>query len=193
MNKAVKTTEATEAKIIAAATRCFVRYGARKTSMNDIAREAGLSRQTIYDLLGGKDDLICACIRTITDQNLSDVRARLEKSTSLAESLEIYFAETIVKSFELLQTSGDAEDLISGHNDAGKEEIARSHLKHESLVTELLSPYTESLRSLNLTPAEQAHFLVTVVMGLKYGAKSRNDLDALLDALKRNILNASSA
>lgn len=184
-------TSATEAKIIAAATRCFVRYGARKTSMNDIAKEAGLSRQTIYDLLGGKDDLICACIRTITDQNLADVRTQLRTSASLAQSLDIYFAETIIKSFELLQTSGDAEDLISGHNAAGKAEIARSHQRHEALVADLLRPYAAALQATGLTPESQAHFLVTVVMGLKYGAHNRDDLDSLLNTLKTNVLHAT--
>ena len=43
----------TEARIVAAAIQCFVRYGARKTSMADIATAAGVSRQTLYDSFDG--------------------------------------------------------------------------------------------------------------------------------------------
>lgn len=35
-------------RILAAAEECFARYGFQKTSMEDIAREAGLSRRSVY-------------------------------------------------------------------------------------------------------------------------------------------------
>lgn len=183
----------TEERIIDAAILTFVRYGARKTSMADIAEAAGVSRQTLYDSFEGKDGLIRASIRTVTNRNLSRVRERLEDGGSLADQLDVYFAETIVKSFELLQTAGDAEDLITGHNEAGKDEIARSHERHEALVIELLLPYAKNLAEKGLTVGQQAHFFVTVVMGLKYGAKSREDLDDLLGTLKANCLALTGA
>ena len=92
----------TELKIVEAAIRTFVRYGARKTAMADIAQEAKVSRQTLYDVFGGKDELIIASIRHITDQNLSRVNERLGEADSLEDQIDIYFAETIIKSFELL-------------------------------------------------------------------------------------------
>lgn len=184
----VKPLTETEEKSIAAAIRCFVRFGARKTSMNDIAAEAGVSRQTLYDLFGGKDEMIRASIRTITDQNLALVRQRLAECNTLSEKLDVYFEETVIKSFELLQTARDAEDLITGHNAAGKDEIERSHKRHEALVQGLLEPYSKSVEQRGLTVSQQAHFVVTVIMGLKYGAKSREDLDILLMALKANCL-----
>lgn len=178
----------TEEKIVGAAIRCFVRFGARKTAMADIAAEAGVSRQTLYDLFGGKDDLIRASIRVITDRNLAAVRGRLDACETLSEKLDAYFAETVVKSFELLQTAGDAEDLVSGHNEAGRDEIARSHQRHEVLVRELLMPHEKALGANGLTVEQQAHLFVTTVMALKYGASSRNDLDQLLAALLSNVL-----
>lgn len=178
----------TEEKIVGAAIRCFVRFGARKTAMADIAAEAGVSRQTLYDLFGGKDDLIRASIRVITDRNLAAVRGRLDACETLSEKLDAYFAETVIKSFELLQTAGDAEDLVSGHNAAGRDEIARSHQRHEVLVRELLMPHEKALGENGLTIAQQAHLFVTTVMALKYGASSRDDLDQLLAALLSNML-----
>ena len=173
----------TEEKILDAAIRMFLRYGARKASMNDIARAAGVSRQTLYDAFGGKDGLIRASIRIVTDRNLAKVSARLEGVTDLSAQLDVYFQETILPSYELLQTAGDMEDLISGHNEAGKDEIARSHTRHEALVAELLGPHQGEAAA-----ARQAHFIVTVAMGFKYGAKSREDLEDLLKTLKQNTL-----
>ena len=181
----------TEEKILNAAIQTFVRYGERKASMNDIAQAAGVSRQTLYGAFGGKDELIRASIRIVTDRNLAQVRARLEGVTELSEQLDIYFAETIVKSFELLQTAGALEDVISGHNAAGKDEIERSHARHKALIAELLAPYGPGIQKGGLTVERQAHFIVTTVMEFKYGAKKREDLDDLLAVLKANVLSVT--
>lgn len=174
----------TEAKIIGAAIRTFVRYGAKKTSMADIAAEAGVSRQTLYDQFGGKDDLIVASIRFITAQNLAAVRERLDGCAALAEQLDAYFEETIVKSFELLQSSGDAEDLISGHNEAGKTAIEESHKLHEELIAELFEQCATQIEANGQSVEQLAHFFVTTAMGFKASAASRSDLDGLIGSLK---------
>ncbi|MCE2484028.1 MAG: TetR/AcrR family transcriptional regulator [Desulfurellaceae bacterium] len=173
-----------ETKIVEAAIRTFVRYGARKTAMADIAQEAKVSRQTLYDVFGSKDQLIVASVRHITDHNLSQVEARLGACESLEAQLDVYFAETIIKSFELLQTSGDAEDLISGHNEAGRDALAESHARHTKLITRLLSPYTKQIEASGQSLNQFAHFFVTAAMAFKYSAKSRRDLNGLISSLK---------
>jgi AcrR family transcriptional regulator len=48
-----------QARIVAASLRCFARWGIGKTSLDDVAREAGLSRATVYRVVpGGKDNLL---------------------------------------------------------------------------------------------------------------------------------------
>jgi AcrR family transcriptional regulator len=47
----------TQDQILAAAVKVIIRLGYDKTTMNDIAEEAGLSRRTIYLYFKGKDDL----------------------------------------------------------------------------------------------------------------------------------------
>jgi AcrR family transcriptional regulator len=183
----------TEEKILEAAIRTFLRYGARKTSMNDIAKAAGVSRQTLYDLFGGKEELIRASTRSITDQKLAMVRERLTDGMSLADKLEVYFEETIVESFELLKAAGDAEDLIAGYHEVGKEAIAESHERHTELVEEMLVPYAEQLLTHGLTPRKQAQFIVTVTMGLKAGVETRAELDDVLKTLKINCQSVTSA
>jgi AcrR family transcriptional regulator len=50
-----------ERRLVEAAERCIVRWGIRKTSLDDIAREAGVSRATVYRAFpGGKDRVVDA-------------------------------------------------------------------------------------------------------------------------------------
>ena len=165
-----------------------MRFGARKTSMADIAAEAGVSRQTLYDLFGAKDELVIRSILHVTERNLDDVRDALTRCGSLSERLDAYFEGTVVRSFELLQEAGDAEDLLGGHNEAGRGAIAESHRRHEAVVRGILDGHASSVAHHGLTVADAAHFTVTAVMGFKYSAASREDLDRLLAALKAGVL-----
>jgi AcrR family transcriptional regulator len=48
-----------ERRLLAAARACIARWGVRKTSLDDIAREAGVGRATVYRAFpGGKDRLV---------------------------------------------------------------------------------------------------------------------------------------
>jgi AcrR family transcriptional regulator len=50
----------TKQRIIDAAKRCMTRWGTQKSSMNDIAREAGVSRNTLYCHFTNRDEVISA-------------------------------------------------------------------------------------------------------------------------------------
>lgn len=54
---AESTDTARRARILEAATSVFLRYGLRKTSMDDLARAAGLSRQALYLHFATKEEL----------------------------------------------------------------------------------------------------------------------------------------
>src|SRR5687767_15315020 len=47
------------ARVVEAALRCIARWGLAKTTLDDVAREAGLSRATVYRIVpGGKENLV---------------------------------------------------------------------------------------------------------------------------------------
>src|SRR5271170_7460784 len=49
-------------RILAAAERCIYRHGVRKTTMDDIASEVGLSRPSVYRYFADRDDLLVELI-----------------------------------------------------------------------------------------------------------------------------------
>lgn len=71
--------------MVDAALRCIERWGLAKTSMDDIAREAGVSRATVYRVFpGGKDRLV----ETVVQHELGRLFHEAESEAQQAETLE---------------------------------------------------------------------------------------------------------
>ena len=54
-------------RILAAAETLFARRGINATSMNDLYIEARVSKRTLYQHFAGKDELVLACWRPLTN------------------------------------------------------------------------------------------------------------------------------
>src|SRR5688500_7267569 len=69
-----------------AALRCIARWGLAKTTLEDVAREAGLSRATVYRSLpgGGKDALFAA----LAERELSRLEVAVGTAVDAADGLE---------------------------------------------------------------------------------------------------------
>lgn len=101
--------EARRQQILAAASRCFVRKGLHRTSMQDIIDESGLSTGAIYSYYKGKDEIF---------QAIADARHRREAqllsdaldSAELEDALRT-LAETFVAA--LADPQGRLERLVS--------------------------------------------------------------------------------
>ena len=113
-----------EEKIIDAAVQLFSRYGVKRTSMNDIAGEAGIARQTLYNAFSNKDEVLRATIRLFAERSTARIQAGLEKTGELGEQLDVIFRHIAVEPFELLRASPNAEDIVEGFNASSQEEIA---------------------------------------------------------------------
>jgi AcrR family transcriptional regulator len=66
-----------KAAILAAAGPVFVRYGYRKTSMDDVAKAADVSRQGLYVHFAKKEDLFREMIHQSISHHLHEARAAL--------------------------------------------------------------------------------------------------------------------
>src|SRR4030088_3855035 len=64
--------------ILVAATAAFLRYGFKKTSMDDVARAAGVSRQGLYLYFDTKDLLFREALQHLMSHLISAARAAAE-------------------------------------------------------------------------------------------------------------------
>jgi AcrR family transcriptional regulator len=73
-----------EAEIVEAALRCFRQFGMQKTTLQDVADAAGLSRATVYRYFPDRAVLITAAI----DRATNDMYTRASAAASRAKTLE---------------------------------------------------------------------------------------------------------
>jgi AcrR family transcriptional regulator len=72
---------------VAAAERCIDRHGIRKTTMDDIACEVGLSRPNVYRYFADRDDLLIELITRHARALLDRARKSSSRQSSLADQI----------------------------------------------------------------------------------------------------------
>jgi AcrR family transcriptional regulator len=77
-------------RILEAARRRFRYYGVRKTTMNEIARDAGVAVGTLYLYFKDKDDLLVACTDEYVIRHRRQADAILASDASAADKLRRY-------------------------------------------------------------------------------------------------------
>ena len=81
--------------ILDAAEDCFVTAGVRRTTMEDIAAAAGVSRITVYRRAGNRDQIVLAVLVRITARHLARLRPRLLAQASLSDALVLLVRSTV--------------------------------------------------------------------------------------------------
>src|ERR1700736_1025339 len=84
--------------ILVAATAAFLRYGFKKTSMDDVARAAGVSRQGLYLYFETKDLLFRETLEHLVSHMISTAR-------SVAEDGNLSLRDRLLGAFEAVHCS----------------------------------------------------------------------------------------
>lgn len=113
--------DAKKTQILDAAFEKFLAYGVAKTSMADIAREAGVSRPALYLHYANKEAIFSACIERILDSATTAALQSLQGPGSIAERLDGYLQRSIGDLTEKLRPSEHGADLIEAKTGYARE------------------------------------------------------------------------
>lgn len=100
----------TRRRILDAACRCFDRHSIRHTSMEEVARESGMSRQTIYRHFQAKEELVAAVARLKAEGVTDLVRERIRDEADSRGRI----VGAIVACVEKLVTDRQMREMIEG-------------------------------------------------------------------------------
>lgn len=85
----------TDEVILDAAEDCFSLVGVRRTTIEDIAAAAGVSRITVYRRIGNRDKVVLTVLVRITRRYLQGVRPRLLAQATLTDALVLLVRSTV--------------------------------------------------------------------------------------------------
>lgn len=176
-----------EELIVAAALRVFARYGLQRATMNDVAEEAGVVRQTLYNVFANKHEMIDGAVRYYMGQLRAQTRAEWADAPALADRIDILFRYNVITPWDMLRATPDAKDLEAGTHAATKAALKDAEARGQEMVAELFGHYVATLNTFDQTPASVSAYVMRSMFGIKHGADDREDLLAMLETLKTSI------
>ncbi len=82
-------------QILDAATNVFIRLGLHKARVDDIAKEAELSKGAVYWYFKSKDEIIIAILNRLFERELSSLRNLQNTGASASEQLDVFINLTV--------------------------------------------------------------------------------------------------
>jgi AcrR family transcriptional regulator len=104
-----------------AAMRLYQKWGVNKTTMEDIARESGRGKSTLYYYFKNKDEIFEICLTTEMDAIVGRAQDSINDSDPSRKRLSKYVATRLIE----IQKTASVYPLISGELRANKEFIDR--------------------------------------------------------------------
>jgi AcrR family transcriptional regulator len=178
-------------RILDAAMRVFGRHGFRRSSIEQAAEEAGLTRQALYHHFASKEALFRAVIERLYEQGLeaeiAAAKAAEEAGLELADILVAEIGARMQSLFASLKGSPHIEELFSEH-------LMQARDLYQSYSTrfadEIAATIARACRKRKLTLAsgvtvrELARCVEMAIHGTKSAFPSMQPLDAFLEQLE---------
>src|SRR6516164_9482656 len=99
--------------ILDAIERLLARYGYKKTTMDDLAREAGIGKGTIYLYFPSKEEVALSSIDRVVERVQERLRGLAASSLSAEDRLREMLAERVLMRFDSVQAySQGLDDLF---------------------------------------------------------------------------------
>lgn len=108
--------DASREAILDAAFVRFSGYGLRRTSMEDIAREAGVSRASVYFHFGAKDQVFRALSERLHDANIAAMRTAAAAPGPIEDRIRGALEARLVTFVEITHRSPHGAELLDEHS-----------------------------------------------------------------------------
>jgi AcrR family transcriptional regulator len=175
---------ARQAHVLETALTVFIRHGFRKTSIEDIATAAGISRQGIYLHFKNKDEIFSAAIQKSLDDRLQAANEildddRLTLEEKLFKALDEWFGQHVGFYHP------EASDLVAQCERVLGDAVAKSTSSFQKrLAKVILASSAKKTKGADKRAATIADMLFACGLTWKHSLSSRQEfLDKMCDAI----------
>lgn len=161
-------------RVLEAALATFLRYGFRKTSMEEVARAAQLSRQALYLHFATKEELFAAAVQRFLETGLEAAAQPLRDASLTLEAQLLGAFDAWLGRFVGLK-GGDVEDLHAASQELVGPLIAQHEEQFVERVTRALrsSALPAAYKAAGINARQLAETLQATGRGLKHACASR--------------------
>ncbi|ETA50504.1 TetR/AcrR family transcriptional regulator [Ponticoccus alexandrii] len=154
--------------ICAAAFTVFAQYGFRRTSMEDIARAAGMSRPALYQHFRNKEDLARHLVLLFFERAETDVRAALATQGPVDLVLTRAFAAKMGPLLDQMLSSPHGEELVEMSSTLSADIVAEGVARIEAVFADWLRAGAKAgWVALDGPPEAMAATILAALDGLK--------------------------
>ncbi|MGV9412552.1 TetR/AcrR family transcriptional regulator [Nocardia sp. NPDC003693] len=148
------------ADVLDATQRCLLRYGVRRTTMDDIAAETGVSRSAVYQYVRGKDDAVRRLTERLHGTALEHAHTAANANAPLAERVCGILAAKVELTSGPFAESPHAAELLDEQARLNGDICRRFTEDLHGILTAVLT--AERVPD----PADTAHILLATTIGL---------------------------
>lgn len=159
-----------QSEVVAAAATLFLRYGFRKTSMEDIARAAKLSRQGLYLHFANKEAVFHAVIEHLMHVCLEAAKAELDQPHSALEARLLGAFEAMAESTLAGSDPASVQELFASANELAGDAVRRFD---QQIVTTLAAALKDGRRRSSAPGDLSPKALAENLYAMSYGLKQR--------------------
>ncbi len=178
----------TRRRILDAAEACFERFGVPKTTVEDVASVAGLSRATLYRYFaGGRDEVVLGVLARGAAAQFERLRGVVEAQPVFADGI----VEGVVAALRRIREDANLGLLFSPEAVGYTSTIAGASALIYETTAGFITPLLEEARDrgevpADLDPAEAAEWTVRVLLSLVTfrGPRERSE-DEIRELLRR--------
>jgi TetR/AcrR family transcriptional regulator of autoinduction and epiphytic fitness len=162
--------------LLDAAVGVFARYGFRKTSMEEVARAAGVSRQGLYLQFANKEELFRKALQHSLDTQLTAAQAALSRQGEPLEQRLIAACDAWSGRF-VGSLGADAADLMCASTSLAGATLTHYEASFEQAVTQAIaaSPLNDFCATAGMCAADLSRALHATARGLKQRSATREE------------------
>lgn len=189
--------EDTREKILLAAIQRFSKFGYRRTSINDVAEQAGLARATVYLYWKRKQDLFVAGLERFNSQSRDLAETAAAKNGSAAKRILVTVVAQYGATSDIVHGAASGHELFQANLQLGRA-VAEECLRHgEKILNGLLQQGIRDgefdLRRSRARSADIARIIVSFAQNslldphhtpLSYRKSLRKTLNFILDSIR---------
>lgn len=157
--------------ILAAAFSVFRQYGFRRTSMEDIAREAGVSRASLYLHFRNKEEIFRTLAGALQEQALEAAESALKARAPIQDRVREALEAKVVRMLDIVESSPHGAELMDESGRQCGDLAAAAEERLHKLLTAALREAARrgeiDLRSAGLSAPAAAELLRLAAYGLK--------------------------